>query len=68
MKGVIGMIQLAKFLRDAFVTILAILTAFGMGYIACSKMFERAFGDVAAAIKKEPNNRVSYRGYYGNKD
>lgn len=62
------MIQLAKFLRDAFVTILAIFTAFGMGYIACSNMFERAFENVAGAAKERSNNRVSYRGYYGNKD
>lgn len=62
------MIKLVKFLRDAFITILALFSAFIAGTLFGTKLIEKGVTAIFADETSKPRSRVSYRDFYDRKD
>lgn len=57
------MIEFVKFLRDAFMVILALFTTFLAGIVFGNKLIEKGVESIYADDKKK-DRRVTYRSYY----
>lgn len=57
------MIKLVKFLRDAFVVILALFSSFVAGMTFGSKLIEKGAEAALSDEKPRPRSRVSYYDY-----
>ena len=62
------MIKLVKFLRDAFIIILALFSAFIAGILFGTKLIEKSVDAIFADEKSKLRSRVSYRDFYDHKD
>ena len=57
------MIEFVKFLRDAFMVILALFTTFLAGIVFGNKLIEKGVESIYADNEKK-HSRVSYKSYY----
>lgn len=62
------MIKFVKFLRDAFITILALFSAFVAGILFGGKAIEKGVDAIFADNRRKPRSKVSYRSFYDRKD